>query len=291
MVENNNSALMTIGSVSRATGIPTNTIRTWERRYGFPQPERTDSGQRVYRTDVVAHLKLVGEALESGHRPRQVLAMALEDLQALLGSATIPTEVGPDEVPELWKRAVHELDGPQLGSSMRQEAARLGALRFTIERVAPFLNWCGLAWHDGRIEIHQEHFASDHVRSVLDESWRSLAPVVRPTVVCATLPGEDHDLGVYMAAVAVSAGGRRPLVLPGSTPVAQIVSSVRSTRARAVAVSLSINSAGPEFADMMRELRATLPDDVVLWCGGKGAPMGLAGVEVGDDLRRLTTLS
>lgn len=289
MVDSPN-ALMTIGSVSRATGIPTNTIRTWERRYGFPSPERTETGQRVYRTDVVAHLKLVAEALDAGHRPRQVLAMALEDLQALLGAAAAPVEIGPGEVPDLWKRAVHELDGPQLGSSMRQEAARLGALRFTIERVAPFLVWCGEAWASAEIEIHQEHFASDHVRSVLDESWRSIAPVVRPTVVCATLPGEEHDMGVYMAAVAVASGGRRPLVLPGSTPVDQIVSSVESTRARAVAISLSANSDGPEFGEMVRELRDALPEGVVLWCGGQGAPMGIGGVHVGDDLRQLTNL-
>jgi len=34
------SARLTIGALSRATGIPVETLRTWESRYGFPEPER-----------------------------------------------------------------------------------------------------------------------------------------------------------------------------------------------------------------------------------------------------------
>lgn len=284
-------ALMTIGSVSRATGIPTNTIRTWERRYGFPEPERTDSGQRVYRPEVVPHLRLVSEALEAGHRPRQVLSMDLTDLQALLGSANVPVISGPEEVPEVWKAAVFRLDGPALDSSLRQECARMGALRFIIERVGPFLSWVGQSWVDGEVEVHQEHFASDHVRAVLDSSWRSLAPVTRPSVVCATLPGEEHDLGVHMAAVAVASGGRRPLVLPGATPVLEIAASVEATGSKLVAISLSSNATSPDFKKNLVALRAALPDRVKIWVGGAGAPHGVEGVEVAGDLSRLARIA
>jgi hypothetical protein len=39
---------ISIGALSRATGIPVETLRTWEARYGFPIPERKRSGHRVY---------------------------------------------------------------------------------------------------------------------------------------------------------------------------------------------------------------------------------------------------
>jgi len=40
-----------IGSVERDTGIGRDTLRVWERRYGFPSPERNNKGERVYTAD------------------------------------------------------------------------------------------------------------------------------------------------------------------------------------------------------------------------------------------------
>jgi len=64
----NDDATLSIGAVSRATGIPTSTLRTWERRYGFPDPARTESGHRRYTPSVVSHLELLARAIDAGHR-------------------------------------------------------------------------------------------------------------------------------------------------------------------------------------------------------------------------------
>lgn len=77
--------MMSIGAVSRATGVPANTIRTWERRYGFPEAERTAGGHREYAASVVPHIGLVQEALAKGHRPRQVPKLSFDALRDLLG--------------------------------------------------------------------------------------------------------------------------------------------------------------------------------------------------------------
>lgn len=39
---------LTIGDVVARTGVAEPTLRMWERRYGFPEPERTESGHRRY---------------------------------------------------------------------------------------------------------------------------------------------------------------------------------------------------------------------------------------------------
>lgn len=77
-------AKLSIGAVSRATGIPTETLRTWERRYGFPMPERADSGHRKYSVQTVERLQLVAEALSRGHRPANVVGATMETLRRLL---------------------------------------------------------------------------------------------------------------------------------------------------------------------------------------------------------------
>ncbi|MEY2445269.1 MAG: hypothetical protein QOE00_1849 [Ilumatobacteraceae bacterium] len=61
---------MRVGELARRTGVGVSTLRAWERRYRFLQPERTPAGQRLY-TDadverVEAVLRLVGEGLTLG---------------------------------------------------------------------------------------------------------------------------------------------------------------------------------------------------------------------------------
>ena len=48
-----------IGAVSRLTGISTDNLRVWERRYQTVTPARTDSGDRYYSSEDISRLKLI----------------------------------------------------------------------------------------------------------------------------------------------------------------------------------------------------------------------------------------
>src|SRR3712207_6588530 len=50
---------LAIREVAEATGIAAGTIRMWEQRYGFPDPQRTASGYRRYSDDDVESLRRV----------------------------------------------------------------------------------------------------------------------------------------------------------------------------------------------------------------------------------------
>ncbi|HET6777890.1 MAG TPA: MerR family transcriptional regulator, partial [Gemmatimonadales bacterium] len=78
--------LLTIGALSTATGIPVDTIRTWERRYGYPLPERKPSGHRVYPLSTVPRLRRVAQAIARGHRAAEVLPATESALEVLLAS-------------------------------------------------------------------------------------------------------------------------------------------------------------------------------------------------------------
>src|SRR5512145_741358 len=80
-------ARLSIGALSRATGIPVETLRTWESRYGFPVPERRPSGHRVYALSTVPRLRRISEALARGHRAGQVVPVPDADLRRLLAAA------------------------------------------------------------------------------------------------------------------------------------------------------------------------------------------------------------
>ena len=57
---------LAIKDVAERTGIAAGTIRMWEQRYGFPEPERTSAGYRLYSEDDVDALRRVLALRERG---------------------------------------------------------------------------------------------------------------------------------------------------------------------------------------------------------------------------------
>src|SRR5512144_60309 len=110
--EASNGAWLSIGALSRATGIPVETLRTWESRYGFPVPERRPSGHRVYPLSIAPRLRRIAEALARGHRAGQVVPAPDADLRQLLAAAP-PAPVVPSA------------DSPSLGTGDVPQFLRL----------------------------------------------------------------------------------------------------------------------------------------------------------------------
>ena len=74
---------MSIAAVERETGLPKDTLRVWERRYGFPRPERDSRGERLYPEDQIARLRTVKRLMDRGMRPGRLLALDADALMAL----------------------------------------------------------------------------------------------------------------------------------------------------------------------------------------------------------------
>ncbi|MBK5296339.1 MAG: MerR family DNA-binding transcriptional regulator [Vicinamibacteria bacterium] len=275
---------LSIGALSRVTGIPIETLRTWETRYGFPVPERRPSGHRVYTSAIVPRLRRISEALARGHRAGQVVAASDAAL------ATLLADVMPDVTPARRRpmgqggiadlmEAVRRYDGADLTRRLLADWGRQGVVGFLTERVGPLVEAVGQHWANGTLEIRHEHFLTEQ----LGELLRTLrAPLddraSGPTAVLATLPGEQHGLGLLMAALVMAASGLRVRVAGTDLPVNEIASLARELKTRAVVVSVSL-SGQPHAARHLRALRAALPRATLLLVGGQGAPPAVAGTE------------
>jgi MerR family transcriptional regulator, light-induced transcriptional regulator len=270
--------LLSIGALSAATGIPVETLRTWERRYGYPRPERKPSGHRVYPVAAVPRLRRVARAIARGHRAAEVLRASEAALEQLLdvpmGEAAPLSMVEPPAPavePGDLLGAVRAFNAEQLRRAFHADWARLGPLRFLEERAAPFLVALGTAWAERRLDVRHEHFGSaclgDFLRTVrlpLDERARG------PLVAVTTLPGETHGLGLQMAALVLALAGWRVLVLGTETPAEQIAALARDAPLAAVALSLVKTDGRHERRELVA-LRRRLPRTVALLLGGAAA--------------------
>src|SRR5512134_2711280 len=53
-------------AVARETGVPADTFRAWERRYGVPRPQRTAGGHRLYSECDIAIIRWLRDRTDEG---------------------------------------------------------------------------------------------------------------------------------------------------------------------------------------------------------------------------------
>jgi DNA-binding transcriptional MerR regulator len=283
-----------IRAAAALTGIDEHTLRMWERRYGFPRPERSAAGARLYTRADLRRLQRIGEALQRGHRPGEVVALTEAALDDLLASAPVGASPPPAPlagVPDLEAvtAALAREDVPQVRARLRQLALLCGPRRFVADVAHPLAVRIGELWAAGAIEVHQEHLMSDCLSTQL-RLLRSLhEDGAGPVVVLATLPGEPHGLGLEMVALYLATMAVNPRVVGLATPADQIVRAAHAHGAAAVGIAIM-----PSFdlATAERELTRiapALPPGTALWLGGAGAGQlpPIAGARIIPDFATL----
>ena len=73
-----------IGTVARLTGLKSDTLRVWERRYGLGASYKSPTGRRQYTQSDLDHLQLVSALVKQGIRIGEIAASDRKTLEILL---------------------------------------------------------------------------------------------------------------------------------------------------------------------------------------------------------------
>lgn len=277
---------LSIAAVERDTGLSKDTLRVWERRYGFPSPARDGVGERAYTLEQVEKLRIVKRLLDAGHRPGRIVPLETLALQELadqtVGQPQRGAEVllGSDDlIGHLALIRGHDVVA--LRSELTRLLARNGVARFVIEVVAPLNAAVGDAWIRGQMEIYEEHAYTELVQSVLRQAIAAIPAGVeadRPRVLLTTFPNEPHALGLLMAEAMLTLEGCRCVSLGVQTPVWDIARAAAAYRSDIVALSFSGCMNPSQVVDGLGELAAKLPAGVRVWAGGAAPVLHRRGV-------------
>jgi DNA-binding transcriptional MerR regulator len=253
-----------LGAVVRLTGLSPHLLRAWERRYGAVSPQRTEGGTRRYRESEVARLRLLHAAVQAGHRIGDVANLDDPELRRLLELERTQPSPPLSEIREATRRldldAVERLVGRQL--------AGLGPRDFAKQVVEPLMRELGERWEQGECCVASEHLLSAVARSYLGAMLlRASSSAHSPPILLTTPPGERHELGLLMSAVAAADAGGNPVYLGPELPLEELTEAVANLNAGAVALSIS-RMPRREGEHAVRSIRKALPPDVELWVGG-----------------------
>jgi DNA-binding transcriptional MerR regulator/methylmalonyl-CoA mutase cobalamin-binding subunit len=252
-----------IRTVAALTGVNPITLRAWERRYGLVRALRTPKGHRLYTQ---AHVDEI----------RRVLALTAEGVamaqvrEALRAEKAQPAKAEPHAGP--WgeyrrrlaaaiaafdERALEEIHAETLASHPLERVDRLLLL--------PALEELGKRWNKVAGGVAEEHFFSAYLRNRIGARFHHRRALDEgPKLLLACAPGEQHEMGLLLFALAAHDAGMRVVLLGANVPFAEAAAAARRANCAAVVLSSAIEPDGERFFDELAQLRESVKRPVFL---------------------------
>ena len=266
-----------IQAVAELTGVPSATLRAWERRYGTPRPLRTDSRYRLYSEANIQQVRRMKELIAAGMSPSEAAE--------LVRNAPAPDEPPPKPVEDPYEAASERLaeaaksmDPRRIEGEVRF-ALTLGDALSVVERVfCPAMRTVGEYWEQGLVSVGHEHLASEIVTLATRDLLRLMLPQDHaPRVLLACFAEEQHVLPMYAAAFRFVQLGLHVEVLGQRTPPLALQAAVQNLKPDLVGISVTMRPPG-DLAELL-EGYASAVGDLPWLVGGAAAEALRADVE------------
>ncbi len=264
--------MFSIGVVARQTGIEIGTLRKWESRYGFPQPERQDSGQRNYSESDITTLLQISRRIANGERIGGIIRDLDQQPEDTPANSATPGALSDSEKANAAAiAALLVADFVQLRHLLENTLSERTLFSYVEEIAAPLTAMVGEQWALGKLPIHAEHLYSSVIESILTrETGLAKYKSQAPGVLLTSPAGEHHTLGLSMVKAVLSEIGVDCLHLPGTLPLTEIVAAARAYQIKVVGVSVSCHYPRRMLPALIKKLRKALPEEICLWFGGAG---------------------
>lgn len=282
--------MLTVQQISQEVGIGADTLRIWERRYGFPKPHRDRRGHRRYPAEQVEELRVVQKLKTLGQRPQAIFSLSAPERLQLL------TTLQPTNNDQQGSLLALICDGPygKIKEYLDQWSKK-GCVEFIFTALLPLLDTLEGGWSTGKLCISREHMISDlitdHLKNFLVEP--QYKDTQQPHCLFATINGERHKLGLLMAACLFRTQGIRCTVIHEDLPLTEIPRICAELKNEAVALSFSSNYTKQKAVDDLSTLRQALPQSTELIVGGRAVHdlSVLSGIFLCSDLKKIDSVA
>ena len=281
-------------AVVQKTGVPADTFRAWERRYGLPTPCRTPGNQRLYSERDIATIGWLRDQTMDGLTISQAVALyrSEESIETTsetetgspfltmfraAGMLAKPTSyrdlagiqeeinfAGADGESQPTKRPLYELVADALMSFddaaaeqvIEEAIAILPVDQICSQVFEPALAEVGSRWQRQEIGVGVEHFASAFVLRKVGTLFNLSQPHIgKGPVVAACVEGERHEIGLLLTALSLSKGGYRVVYLGPNLPTDDLCNAVASLNPPVVLLSASTEETALHLIASIQALR------------------------------------
>ena len=223
----NRSEGLSISDVASLVGVPSATLRSWERRYGWPAPMRTTGTHRRYSSADVERIRLLTAEIAKGHSISDAVAAATE----------LERRRHDRFVHQIVVAAV-AMDTRQIRAALSKVERSLAPEEIVIRVALPALHEIGRRWAEQTCDVAGEHLATGEIRRMLARLLeRSLGPrPARGTILLAAGPADLHTVGMEAFSVLLAQERWNPISLGALTPASSLTQAVQAIQPSATIV-------------------------------------------------------
>jgi len=229
------NGLYSIGAISSMTGVNAVTLRAWERRYGLIQPQRTETGHRLYSDKDLEAIQEVLSLLDQG--------ISISRIKNALETTSDSKEARPSHWVTYSKdlqTGVNNFDEQVLNQVYNEAMSLYPVDVVTRELIIPFMKKLGQRWEKVSTGIAEEHFFTSFMRNKLGARFHHRNQQNSgPQIIAACLPGETHEFGLLLLSLALHARNYRIIMLGADMPIEQL----SEVRYRTIASGLVLSGA------------------------------------------------
>jgi DNA-binding transcriptional MerR regulator/methylmalonyl-CoA mutase cobalamin-binding subunit len=268
-----------ISTVAKLTGVNPITLRAWERRYQLVEPIRKASGHRLYTQQHIDRITNVLALLDRGIRISQVKAK-LESEESIKNSDIADYQ-------DCWKQyldsmiaAVIRFDEAALEDAYGIALSLHPTSTVTDKVLIPLLKELGRRWAAQEGSIAEEHFFGFYLRNKLGARFHHRSKLDGGSkLLMACLPGERHETGLLLVALAASEAGYQTILLGSDMPLEELPAAALKTNCDAIILSAMLDPVADVLEQGLRRL--TNNTEVPIFLGGK------VSISANEQLRKI----
>jgi methanogenic corrinoid protein MtbC1 len=233
--------IFNLKAVVEATGVTADALRAWERRYGLPQPARTEADHRIYSRrdiDIVKWLVArqeeglrIGRAVELWRSLKEEGQDPLRRMPLPSESAAMPAGNKTADLRDQWISACLAFDDRRAERILTQSFGLFPPEVVVLEIIRAGIAEIGRRWYESDATVQQEHFASRLAMRRLETLIISApGPTRRGRILIACPSEEEHVIGPSILALLLRRAGWDVIYLGADVPLKEMEKTVNATK-------------------------------------------------------------
>ncbi len=262
-----------IKDLEQITGIKAHTLRIWEQRYQFLQPNRSTTNIRNY--DAVQLKLLLNIALLRNHglKISEIAKYSNTQIQNQVSVISEKKLSYPDQIQALTTSML-DFNEHKFEEILNANIAKFGFENVMIHIIYPFLSKIGILWLTGTVGPAQEHFMVNLIRQKIIVAIDSLPKTLvdnHKKFVLFLPEGEFHEIGLLFSHYIFQAKGHKVVYLGQSLPMADLIFTQKTIKPDFIFTIITTTPSSENVQEYLDLLGDTFTDTSIFVTGSQVA--------------------
>ena len=215
-----------INQFSEITGITKFVLRTWENRYGFLKPERSETNIRIYTDEMLVRALNTNFLLKNNYKISKI--SKLNDLE-IVNEIESLIDDKLDNVIEFYINEIIisaiNFDGQKFHDTYNEGIEKFGLVNFYRDVILVTMKKIGLLWLSNKVSPSQEHFLSEQIKqkisvSINDAYYKNQSG---KTWLLFLPENEFHEIGLLFTKFLLVQNGNNVVYLGSNVPYGTLI--------------------------------------------------------------------